>query len=193
MAAVTNSGIVSLSSPHVRLHNLQIAAATTYVDVDPPVTMPSLVHGRGAPPYDIATYTKRAELLGRIMVSQPVLDRIAPRCNVQPRQLSGLGRITANVPFTFAEPYSEQRASDIEASLAPYQLEVEARPTVPIIDVYAQAASLAAAQCLANNAPVALTDYLKSLATQQGSTRPLVHLQTLGPARGGVVRRACHA
>jgi hypothetical protein len=187
VAAVINSGMVSLSSPHLRLHNLRIAAAATFVDVDPPASVPSLAHGSGEYPYDIGTYIKRAELLGRIIVTQPVLDRIAPRCAVPPGQLSGLGRITADVPFTFSEPYSEQRGSDIEASRATYQLEVEARPTVPIIDVYAQAPSLATAQCLANTAPVALTAYLKDLARQEGSTDPLVQLRPLGPARGGIV------
>jgi hypothetical protein len=187
VAAVINSGMVNLSSPHLRPHNLQVAAATTYIDVDPPVTMPSLVHGRGDYPFDLKTYINRAELLGRIMVSQPVLDGIARRCGVRPDQLSGVGRITADVPTTFAAPYSEQRASDIEASLAPYRLEAQGRPTVPIIDVYAQGPSLKAAQCLANNAPLALTDYLTSLAKQEGSSEPLMHLQTLGPARGGIV------
>ena len=187
VAAAINTGMVSLSSPHLRLHNLQIAAATAYVDVDPPVGVPSLSHGSGASPFDIQTFAKRAELLGRIIVTPPVLDRIASRCGLPAGQLSGVGRITANVPFTFSEPYSEERASDIEASLAPYHIEVEARPTLPIIDVYAQASSLEAAQCLANSAPLALAGYLKSIASQQGSTQPLVHLQTLGPARGGIV------
>ncbi len=187
VAAVINTGMVSLSSPHLRLHNLQIAAAATYVDVDAPSTLPSLAHGLGNAPYDITTYVKRAELLGRIIVSQPVLERVAQSCGLPPGDLSGLGRITADVPYTFSEPYSNQRASEIEESLAPYHLEVQARPTAPIIDVYAQAPSLGAAECLANNAPLALGNYLRSLASREGSALPLVHLQTLGPAQGGIV------
>ena len=187
VATVINSGIVSLSSPHLRLHNLQISAATNYIDVEPPATMPPLAYGLGEYPFDLATYIKRSELLGRIIVTPPVLERIAERCDVRAGQLSGLARTTANVPLTLTEPYSEQRASDIEASVAPYHLEVQARATAPIIDVYAQAPSLALAQCLGNSAPLALADFLKSLARQQGSSDPLVRLQPLGPARGGVV------
>ena len=187
VAAVVNSGIVGLSSPYLRLHNLQLDGATAYVDVDPPTTVPSLAYGIANYPFDIATYTKRAELLSRFMVSRPVLDVIASDCRVPPGQLSGLGRLTANVPLTFTEPYSEQRASDIEASLARYRIEVQGRPESPIIDVYAQAPSLAAAQCLANNAPLALTAFLSGLARQQNSNDPLVRLQPLGPARGGVI------
>jgi hypothetical protein len=186
VAAVINSGVIGLFPPKLKLHNLQIAAATTYVNVDPPAGVPSLVHGSGVFPLDIRTFVKRAELLGRIMVSPPVLERIAPRCGVSAGKLSGLGRTTADVPFTFIEPYSEQRASDIAASMAPYRLEVQARQTVPIIDVYATAPSVAAAECLANAAPLALTDYLKSLASQEGSIDPLVQLEPLGPARGAV-------
>ena len=187
VAAVINSGVIGIFPPKLRLHNLQIAAATNYVDVDMPASMPSLAHGTGIPPQDIQAFAKRAELLGRIMVTSPVLERIAPRCGVPASQLSGLGWTTANVPFAFTEPNSERRASDIEASKAPYELQVQARPTVPIIDVYAEAPSVAAADCLANAAPLALTDYLRSLAQQQGSHAPLVTLQPLGPARGGVV------
>ena len=186
-AAVINSGLIGGFPPKIRANNLQIAAATTYVDVDPPAGTPSLAHGSGTPPRDVQTYVKRAELLGRIMVSAPVLERVARGCGISPRLLSGLGRITANVPSELTQPGSEQRASDIEASLAPYQLEVEARPLVPIIDVYAEAPSIEAAQCLANVAPVALTGYLHSLAQQEGSTATLVELRPLGPARGAIV------
>src|SRR5690349_18383411 len=118
VAAVINSGIVGISSPHLKLHNLQEAAATSYVQVDAPATQPSLTQGLNNPPFDAQTYIKRAELLGRMTVSPPVLDRIAARCGVAPGELSGLGRLTANVPTEFTQPGSEQRASDIAASKA---------------------------------------------------------------------------
>lgn len=187
VAAVINSGVVGVFPPKLKPHGLQVAAATNYVDVDPPASAPSLVHGRGLPPSDIATYVKRAELLGRMMVSPPVLERISQRCGISPERVSGLGRTTANVPVDLTQPGSEERASNIEASLTPYQVQVEARPTVPIIDVYAEAPTVGASECLANAAPVALTGYLQTLARSEQSTTPLVHLQSLGGARGGVV------
>lgn len=187
LAAVINTGIVGGIPPKPRLHNLDIAAATTYLDVDTPASMPSLAHGSNASPEDLATYVKRAELLGRVLVTPPVLGRMAARCGIPRTQISGKGWTTANVPFVFTEPDSEQRASDIEASKAPYQIQVQARPTVPIIDVYSEAPSLSAALCLGNVAPLALTDFLHRLASQQGSTAPLVRIQTLGPANGEIV------
>lgn len=186
IAAIVNTGIIGLSPPQLRLNHLQIATATTYVDVDPPSAMPSLVHGRADPPLDIQTFVKRAELLGRIMVSPPVLDQIAQRCGIPSAQLSGLGRTTADVPDDVTQPNSEQRASDIQASTVPYQIQVEGRPTVPIIDVYSEAPTITAAQCLGNAAPVALTSYLGSLARAEGSAGPLVQVQPLGPARADI-------
>jgi O-Antigen ligase len=186
VCAAVNSGAIGIFPPKLKLHNLQIAAATAYVDVDPPASTPSLVNGRGDPPRDLQTFVKRAELLGKIMTSFPVLERIAPRCGIAAGKLSGLSRLTSNVPISFTQPGSEQRASDIAASLAPYRIEVEARPLLPIIDVYAEAPSVGAAECLANAAPVALHEYLQSLATQQGQTGELVNLRQLGPARGQI-------
>jgi hypothetical protein len=186
ICAGINSGAIGIFPPKLKLHNLQIGVATSYVDVDPPASMPALPYVQATPPLDLATFQKRADLLGRIMVSPVVLDRIAPRCGLSPDKLSGLARTTANVPISFTQPNSEQRASDIAASLAPYRLEVQARPTLPIIDVYAEAPSVAAAQCLANEAPVALTAYLQNLAAHQGQPAQVVHLQPLGPARGGI-------
>jgi hypothetical protein len=187
ICAVVNSGVIGGFPPKIRLDNLEIAAATAYVDVDLPASTPSLAYRRAEPPADIQTMVKRAELIGRIMVSEPVLKRIAARCDVSPGQLSGLGRTTANVPIALTEPSSERRASDIEASKAPYRLEVQGRPAQPIIDVYAQAPSVAGATCLANAAPLAMTDYLRRMSLEQGGGNdPMVQLRQLGPARGQV-------
>lgn len=187
LAAVINTGIIGGIPPKPRLHNLDIAAATTYLDVDTPASTPSLAHGSNADPADINTYVDRAELLGRVLVTPPVLGRIAARCGIHRSQLYGQGWITANVPFAYTEPDSEQRASDIEGSKAPYQIQVESQQTLPIIDVYSEGPSLAVTLCLGNEASLALTAFLHSLASQQGSSAPLVTIRTLGPASGEVV------
>ena len=61
---------------------------------------------------------------------------------------------------------------------------------MPIFDVYSEAPTVAAASCLANSAAPALTEYLKTLAHDQGSTAPLVRVQTLGTASASVVNGA---
>jgi hypothetical protein len=187
VAAVINSGIISLHSPHLRLHNLRVSAATTQIEVDPPSGTPSLAYGRANYPFDIQTFIKRTELLGRIIVSPPVLTRMAAGCGVPADQLSGLARVTADVPDDLTQPNSEQRASDIAATLTRDRIEVQARPTVPVIDVYAQSSSVGEAECLANAAAPALTRYLQTLARAQNSSAPVVSLRPLGPARGAPV------
>ena len=188
-AAVINSGMVSLSSPHLRLHNLQIAAATAYVDVDPPVTMPSLVawerSGRRSTSRRIV---KRAELLGRIMVSQPVLDRIAPRCGCPAQTAFGARPDNRERPFHVlraVQRAARQRHRGVAGAL----------PTGGRGETHGSRSStsmrrrhrLRRRSAWRTTRPLALADYLKSLASQQGSTQPIVHLQPLGPARGGVV------
>ena len=148
--------------------------------------MPSVAHGRGIFPDDPVTFTKRAELMGRMIIGPPVLDRMAARCGLPAGQISGLGRTTANVPDELTEPDSPQRASDIQASNATYRVEMQSRASQPIIDIYTEAPTVAAAECLANAAPVSLTGYLQTLAHAQGSTTSLPQVLPLGPARGGI-------
>ena len=188
VSAALNVGVIGGFPPRPQDANLQIAAATAYVAVDLPAGAPSLAHGRAEPPNDLLTLVKRSELLGRIIVSPPVLDRIARRCDVPAGDVSGLGRTTANVPLALIEPDSERRASDIRASKAPYRIEVQGRPTRPVIDVYAQAPSVEGAECLANSAAVGLGEFLRELGREQGvPPDQLLRLQQLGPARGAVV------
>ena len=111
ICAVINSGMVGGFPPKLKLHNLQEAAATSELNVDLPASMPSVAHGHGLPPDDPVTFTNRAELMGRLIISPPVLDGMAARCGLPAGQISGLGRTTANVPDELTQPDSEQRAS----------------------------------------------------------------------------------
>src|SRR3954469_21668939 len=88
--AVANSGVIGGFPPKPRLNHLQIAAATSHVDVDIEAGRPPLVQRRDTLPADVRTLTYRAELLGRVMVSQPVLARIEQRCRIGAGRLSGL-------------------------------------------------------------------------------------------------------
>ena len=187
VCAIANSGVIGGFPPKLRLNHLQVAAATSHVNVDMESGRPPLVQRRGTPPADVRTLTYRAELLGGVMVSRPVLAGIEKRCGIGAGRLSGLGRITANVPIALTEPDSERRASEIQASKTPYRLETQARPLLPIIDVYTQAPTVEGATCMADAAPLALAEYMRSLAAEQRvPVKKLANLQSLGPARGSV-------
>jgi hypothetical protein len=180
-----NSGIGPFPTSDER--GLQVATATTHVVVDRPETTPSAIFRRSLP-QDQGTGVKHAELLGRVMVSQPVLERIAERCEVPPGEISGQARTTSSVPTAFAEPDSERRASEIQGSTAPYRIEVQGRPYTPVIDVFTQAPSAPEATCLADASSVGLGDYLRHVADRQGvDVDGLAALREVRGARGAVV------
>jgi O-antigen ligase/polysaccharide polymerase Wzy-like membrane protein len=187
ICAVINTGAIGGFPPRPKTGTLELAAATAHVQVDLPASSESLSRSK-AETWDLPTLVKRAELLSRFMVGPPVLDRIAQRCSLPADKMSGLGRITANVPIALTEPDSERRASEIQASRAPYRLEVQGRQMTPIIDLYVMAPTTAAATCIANSATPALRDYLTALANANPTSPDQVpNLLQLGPARGGVV------
>ena len=67
-----------------------------------------------------------------------------------------------------------------------YRLSIQANPTVPILDVYAQAPSAKAAEKLANAAVDGLRDYLDDVAATRASTvGQQAQLTQLGRAHGG--------
>jgi hypothetical protein len=164
--------------------NLTLAAATTHVMVDDPDV--SIVDRR-ALPQDVATLQKRAELYGRLMVTTPVLEAVGKRAGLPPDQIAGVTRTTADVPIPLTEPASEERASQIRASQAPYRLELQSHPDEPVLAIYAVAPSWPEAQRLADSAVTGLHDFLRDTARRQGfPEEELPHLRQLGSARGGV-------
>jgi hypothetical protein len=183
--ALYNGGAIGPLALKGRSANLQVAAARTQVLIDWPA--PSIVE-RQLLRQDLAVLGNRAELLGRVMASPLVLERVARRLRVAQEQVGGLARITGNVPRALTEPGSEVRAAQIQWSRSRYRIEVQARPAEPIIDVYSQAPSTAEAEALGTAAVDGLRDYLRDLAVRQGfkQAEP-VRLRQLGPSRGAVV------
>src|SRR5439155_22104286 len=119
--------------------------------------------------------TVRADLLAKLMASRPVLERVGHRIGVPASRIAAVSPITANVPAVLKEPDSERRANDIRLSTRPYRPDIQAKPTGPIIDVYAQAPTPPHAERLAQAATHSLRDYVGALATRDrlGSARQL--------------------
>ena len=164
--------------------NLVVAGATTHVMVDYP---DASILDRSALPQDLRTLQNRAELYGRLMTTAPVLDAIGKRAGLPPAEISGVTDITVSVPIQFSQAGSEQHANDLQASRAPYRLEMQADPYEPILTIYSEAPSLDAARRLANASILGLQDYLHQLAAQQKfPQQELPQLRQLGAARGGI-------
>jgi hypothetical protein len=165
--------------------NLTVGAAATHVMIDDP---DASIVDRRAMPQDVNSLEKRAEIYGRLLVTRPVLDAVGRRAGIAGDQISGVARTTAEVPIPLTEPGSEERASQIRGTRAPYRLELQSDPDEPVLAIYAEAPSADEAARLADGAVSGLRDYLVALADKQGFAREeLPQLRQLGSARGGVV------
>lgn len=185
IVAISSIDSVSLLPPSVKGRDLEIAAASTHVLIDSPR---SKVVDLRAGTLDFESLTTRADLLGNVMASTPVREYIGRRAQVSPDRIQATAPITANVPRALTEPGSEKRASDILRSTDQYRLDIQANPTVPILDIYAQAPTKEKAERLANASVDGLRDYLGAVAARQGiGANQQVRLEQLGRARGGVI------
>jgi hypothetical protein len=184
LTVVAVSGCLALVSAVVAHGTVKpVAAASTHVFVD--TAPPSVVH---RPEYPISALIDRAELLGRVVTSPPVVGQIERRAGVPAGQLAAEARTTAGVPDAFKEPGSEERANAIPIADRRYRIEVEARPLTPVLDIYAHAPTTAAAVRLSDAAVAALQQRLSALGDDEGvPASDRVVLRQLGASRGGIV------
>jgi hypothetical protein len=187
LGVVVVSVLVALvcASLSVRGRELEVAGATTRVMVDLPTPA---VSDQRTTVSDLGGLTVRAELLGSLMTSRPVVERIAQRADIPADQVAAVQVVTAEVDRVFSEDGSEARASKLLDAKKPYRLEVQAKLHTPILDLYAQAPSTAEAERVGDAAVPGLRDYLRALAVRQGFRPDAgVRLRQLGPARGGMI------
>ena len=183
--AVSTVFSIGLLPPHFQHRNITVAGAAAHVVFDAP---DSLIGSTASKGYDGDTFTKRAELYANIIASPPVRDTIARRVGVDNTQLATRVRLTLPVMWAMRDPDAEQRANQILLAKRPYKLELQSDPTRPVLNLYAQAPSVAEAKKLADTAVSSLRDYLRERAISQGSDpTKLVRVEQLGPARGGVL------
>lgn len=179
LAVVLSLCKVSVMPPGIEMRQLQENAAVTHAVLEvPPST-------RLVTPNDYEGEAKRATLIANVISSPSTLDRIGRIAGVDGDRIEASTEITEGVSRSFSEPDSERRADQILTARDPYRLDIQGRPTVPIIDIYAQAPSLALAETLANATVKAGNAYLAGLAEREGHADEPLTLTQLGPARGG--------
>jgi hypothetical protein len=122
------------------------------------------------------------------MASAPVRAIIARRMGIEPDQLVGQARVTANVQAVLTEPDSERRALTLAEAAIPYRIEIHPHPILPTISIYAQAPSVREAERLADTTAPALREYLDTLAVRGGrNPADQVRLEQPGRARGALI------
>ena len=185
VVAVWSVSSISLVPPGLHSRDLKMATATTHVVVDTPK---SSVLDLRQNTYDFQALTQRAVLLGNVMSNGPVRAAIATQAHVPVGALQIAPPLTPKQPRAAVGTGPQPSVSDIARSTKQYKLSIEANPTVPVLDIYAQAPDATTAAALANGSVVALHQYLAQLATtQQTPARDQIRLLALGSATGKVI------
>ena len=127
-------------------------------------------------------------MLGNVIASTPVEARIAQRANVPAALLRIQAPITVQRGVAAAETPEPRSVTDILKSNEQYRIEIEANPTVPMLDIYAQTPTAESAAALANAAVDELKAYLAGLASSQATpAQDQIRLEQLGRATGIVI------
>jgi hypothetical protein len=176
---------ISLFPPKLTPRALEMATATTHVVVDTPR---SSVLDLRQNTYSFEALTQRSVLLGNVMANGEVRMAIARKVHVAPDVLEISAPLTPKEPRAATGAENQKKTSDLLKSTDQYRLSIEANPTVPVLDIYAQAPSPQVAATLANAAVAALRDYIHSLAVSQTiPSGDQIRLLQLGHAEGKVI------
>lgn len=171
--------------PSLEPRAVEMASATTEVLVD---TRLSSVHDLRQGSAEFEKMTNRAVLIGNVMASPPVLRYIGRRAGVAPERIRAQPPLTPDFPRPLSGLGEDPKTRDLLESTDQYRLNIQANPTVPILQVYAQAPNATAAATLANAAVEGLRDYLEDTAKAQATpAEDLVRLSPLGRAKGVVI------
>lgn len=178
---------ISLMPPSLKPRSEQIATAVTHVLVDTPSS--ALLDLRQNT-YGLEDLTNRAVLLGNVMGSALVRTSIARRAGVPLELLTIETPLTPRQPRAAVQQGNEKKTTDIFRSTDQYRLSIQANPTVPLLDIYAQSPTADSAAKLGNAAVQELQVYLARLATtEQTPAKDQINLVQLGRAEGTVVNK----
>jgi hypothetical protein len=182
LAAVSSAYRISLSPPRVTPRAIGMATASTQVLIDNPE---SIVLDLNVGSYQLSQMAQSATLIGNIMVSPAVQQDIAKRVGIPVGLLQTSAPATPQFPQAITTPHN-RKTTDLLASNDQYRINVQANPTVPILDIYTEAHSPALAKALANAAVSGLRDYLSAFR-QSVPVKQQVRIEQLGAAQGGAV------
>jgi hypothetical protein len=185
VAAVWSVQKISLFPPGLTPRSLEMATASTHVVIDTPTS--TLLDLR-QDTYSLDSLKNRAVLLGNVIGSTGVRQKIAHDAGLPVQRLRVQPPLTAEQAAPPVDSENAKKTSDILRSTDQYRLLIQANPTVPVIDVYAQTPDAESATKLANAAVDELKAYLAGLAVEQATPRrDQIKLIQLGRARGTVI------
>jgi hypothetical protein len=185
VAATLSVQKISLSPFALTARNVEMATASTYVVVDTPTS--ALVDLR-QDTYSVEGLRNRTVLLGNVIASSEVRQNIAKKAGIPVDVLRIQAPLTPEMSAPPVDSENARHTSDILKSTDQYRLNIQANPTVPMLDIYAQAPKAETAAIMANAAVDELRLYLGRLAsTQRTPMAKQIRLLHLGKARGVVI------
>lgn len=178
---------IGVFPPKLTPRELDIGSASTSALIDSPR---SLVVDLTASSTDLEGITNRALLIGNVMAGEPARSYIARQAGIPPSVLKISTPTTRRWPRQLAQSGADPSATDVLKFPGEYRLSLTANPTVPIVNVFAEAPSAAEARRLADAAITGTRAYLASIAAaQQVPVGRQVRIEQLGRAQGEVIDR----
>jgi hypothetical protein len=176
---------VQLSPFSIQSRTMTMATARTQVVVDTPgSTMVDLKTGTD----NFISLRDRAILLGNVIASSPVRDDIGRRVGISGGLIEIAAPRTPERPRSVVGSVAEKKTIDILRSNEQFRLSIQASPTVPLLDIYAESPDAETSAGLANATVDSLQDYLDDLARKDGTApRDQLRLRQLGRADGAVI------
>jgi hypothetical protein len=163
---------------------LEMATAHTAVLVDTPSSIMTDLRENA---YSIDGLVNRAVVLGNVIASPPMETKIAQRANVPSVQIQAPTTVqVSSLPVNTTG--NSPSMTDILKSNNQYRIAIDANPTVPILDIYAQTPTAQSAATLANAAVDELKAYLAGLASTEATpSNDQIRVEQLGAATGTVI------
>jgi hypothetical protein len=185
LAALWSIDKISLSPPGLAPRALEMATASTHVLVDTP---DSIMIDLRQNTYGIEDLTNRAVVLGNVIASPSVEERIALRAHVPVQLLRIQAPLTPKQASVPVNSQNQRKIADIVKLNDQYRIDIDVDPEVPMLDIYAQTPTAQSAAALANASVDELRAYLAGLATTQRTPlKDQTKLVQLGRATGTVI------
>jgi hypothetical protein len=138
--------------------------------------------------YGVQALTDRAVLLGNVIASSSVGQKIAQRAHVPVERLRILAPLTNVQPAPPVDSQNTRSTSDLLKSMDQYRLDIKVNATVPMIDIYSQTPDAKSAAALADAAVDELGVYVTDLAAaQQTPDKDKIRIVQLGRATSLVI------
>jgi hypothetical protein len=162
-------------------HSVVYASASTQVLVDSPTS--ALANAS----VDLTGYQDRAAIFARIMTTTAALQYIGKAAGINGNLIDATGPVEINQsPTVTHAPVDVVNGQDVAAP-AVYKLSFVQNPSLPTVDVYADAPTTAQAIALANGVATGFANFVNSVGASNVPQAQRIQIRQLGPATGGMV------